>query len=117
MNRKELRCGDFVQDTKQGVILQVGLVELRCADQFSPVPLSEEFFEKNGVARTELEGETIFFENKGPIIINARKNGKYWSVILRNLGERKFHYEGDIEAVHEFQHAMADCKIYGTLSV
>ena len=53
----------------------------------------------------------VYFLEKGPIIINARKQGEVWLVSVRNMHEKR-KFEGEIRYLHEFQHVLDDCLIH-----
>ena len=112
MDNRNLRIGDYVKDPNNyGYICRVGIDELRYSEIFQPAPLYEEFFTKNGINAEEVAGETAYFLEKGPIIINARKQGEVWLVSVRNMHEKR-KFEGEIRYLHEFQHVLDDCLIH-----
>ena len=111
MDKRNLRIGDYVKDPNNyGYVCRVGIDELRYAEIFQPAPLYEEFFTKNGIMPEGIMGETAYFLNTGPILINARKKGETWLVTVRNMADnRKF--DGEIRHIHEFQHILDDCHV------
>lgn len=112
MDKRNLRIGDYVKDPNNyGYTIRVGIDELRYAELFQPAPLYDDFFTKNGIIGEEIGGEINYYLSKGPISIRANKVGEKWNVSVRNMAEKR-KFEGEIMAIHEFQHVLDDCFVH-----
>lgn len=110
MDRRNLRCGDWVKDPQNyGYLFEADVDVIKCANLFVPVEISKKFFEINGFKIDTSTGEEVFFRNEGEAIVTARPEEGRWRIEIHN-GSAK--YSARITYIHEVQHALSDCFVY-----
>lgn len=112
MDKRVLRIGDFVQDTKnQGYAIRVGISEMHYTELFEPIKLTDEFFLSNEFKMQEFNGEKNYYrqDEAKSVVAHQNKSGS-WDIDIRN--GQDFRYIGRLTAVHEVQNALSECFIY-----
>lgn len=107
MDRRNLRCGDWVKDPQNhDYVLEADENVIKCANMFAPVELTERFFEINGFKNVTLKGEDVSFRIEDEIAVTVRKEDGKWRIEILT-GSSK--YNAKLLFVHELQHALLDC--------
>lgn len=112
MDRRVLKIGNFVQDTKnQGYAIRVGISEMHYTELFEPIKLTDEFFLANGFEMQELNGERNYYRQEDTKSAVAHQNQfGSWYIDIRN--GQDFRYIGVLTSIHEVQNALSECFIF-----
>lgn len=119
MKTTELMIGDWVMDGDKpaqiSCILCDGVIETTATpwtneEVVSPIPLTAEILEKNGIERSSYPGEitaAYFDDGKNHDIQLSVENGEVlWTIGFYEYVVLKLHY------VHELQHALRLCELH-----